>query len=1159
MAVNFVFGSVSDRPAGPVQRRIFSESRRSPEKIFYVLVPEQSTLQEERAWMTASPDHVLANIQVVSFTGLAYRVLDEREVSPGTLLDDTGKAMILRRILREKADALPSFRREQDKPGFAGQLAQAMDELSLSCAEPALLDQILADAKLPQSLCGKLADLSAVREEFTRQLGTKYSTAESLLEKLAALIPASSLFSHCEVVVTGFTSFRQRQMRVIEQLMLRAENMTVIGNCRIAGGRPDLAHFPMFAQTLREIRELAQKYGIPFAGRMPEEGSARSFPAELHFLEQTLFRPEEPAWPREPERIFMVRAADPEEEVRFAAAMIRKTVRETGCRYNEIGLVIGDSADYRNLLTGTFAQAGIPLYLDRKSRLSENPLAEYISALLQAMQEDFSYPSVLCVLRNPLCPIDPEHADLLDNYLVASGIRGRSAYEKDWPWRFGHITEEKLAQVNAVRAEVCDLFRPLCEAFLPRDREESVSVRDGCTRLVLFLESTGCPEKMEELRRHFADAGDVVRESEYRQAYEAVMNLLDQTVGLMGEDRLELSLFAETLTTGFEAMKVGTVPVTFDRVVAADLERSRIQNVRLLFFLGVNDGVLPAGHDAGGILTDADRELLREAGLPLLPTAAEREFQLEEYLCLMCSRASEKILFSCALRGRDGKEIRPSWLFSEMTRLFPGLRIRTPGEVISGADRLISPGDALRVFVEEIEKSLTAAERGTAPVETASAETAPSGSAPAGIEPDWQSIAKWLYRNNPALLSRTIEGLTYRWQPRRLTVQTARALFGREQEIRVTGLEDYAACAYRHYLQAGLGLQERVRPSVRAADLGTVFHDALSEFFSVLREQSLDFASLTEEELRDLAETCVQKAVEKQANPVFAASARGRYTVRRAARMTGRTLWALQQQWKSGQYQRTFSEYSFSRARNSSIRIPLSDGSSADLAGRSDRMDLAETAHDLYVRIIDYKSGHVEFDAGRIYYGLTLQLLLYLDALSQMLQKWYPDKTVIPAGAYYYDLADPLIDAAGAVEDLVETKRLRELRMTGITSTEGASVSLADADGTGNVVKGLEEKKDGTLKASAKVADRRQMQWLIRLARRRASALADRMFQGDITADPKEYGGLNPCDFCDARESCDFTPGSDGCRVQELEKLTLSDLWKKEEEEDGNHVDGGSE
>ena len=152
MAVNFVFGSVSDRPAGPVQRRIFSESRRSPEKIFYVLVPEQSTLQEERAWMTASPDHVLANIQVVSFTGLAYRVLDEREVSPGTLLDDTGKAMILRRILREKADALPSFRREQDKPGFAGQLAQAMDELSLSCAEPALLDQILADAKLPQSL-----------------------------------------------------------------------------------------------------------------------------------------------------------------------------------------------------------------------------------------------------------------------------------------------------------------------------------------------------------------------------------------------------------------------------------------------------------------------------------------------------------------------------------------------------------------------------------------------------------------------------------------------------------------------------------------------------------------------------------------------------------------------------------------------------------------------------------------------------------------------------------------------------------------------------------------------------------------------------------------------------------------------------------------------
>ncbi|MGI6107799.1 MAG: PD-(D/E)XK nuclease family protein [Lachnospiraceae bacterium] len=1196
MSVYFYYADGGRHPEVPVRNRIFEESRRNPDKTYYILVPEQSTLQAERAWMTASPGHVLANVQVVSFTGLAYSVLDERETAAGTLLDDTGKSMIIGRILREKKEELPTFAREQGKAGFTLQLSRAVDELMLSCAEPGVLGKIAADTDLPEALRSKLADINTVLSEFQRELGTRYSTAETLLEKLTALIPQSSLFGCCELVVMGFTSFRESQMRAIEQLMLRASDTTVIGTCRTPGSRLDTDHFPMFSQTLSQVRGLAKKYGFAFVCREPEGTPERRVPDEFRRMERSLFLPNSIPWPDPPKCVQAVRASDPEEEVRFTAADIRRLVREKKCRYSEIGLVIGDSDDYRNLLSRVFSRAGIPLYLDEKRRLRENPIAGYISAVMQAMTEDFSYASVMCVLRSPLCPISPEKADLLDNYLVASGIRGRSAYEREWQLHYAKITDERLAEVNEVRAEICGLFRPLWAVFIPgavresngkdgqaqagqesdltagtenageRQPKNMPTVRDGCEALVYFLEECGSAQKMEALREKFAEEGDTVRESEYRQAYESVMKLLDQMAGLMGDDPLDIGLFADTLNNGFEALKVGTVPVTFDRVVAADLERSRLQDVKALYFLGVNDGVLPAGHDSGSILTDADREALKKEGISLLPTAAETEFNLEEYLYLMISRASDRISFSYVVRGRDGREIRPSWLMREIRRIFPKLEIREAAAALPAADRLISAEEGVRLLVSELNRYAAELSKNPDQGENQAGNRNDSAAQKAAVSEenqadtagsaDWRSLVRWFKRNDPELLKKVIDGLTYSWHPDKLSKETAGAIFHRDGEISVTGLEDYAACPYRHFLRSGLKLSERAQPTVRAADLGTVFHESLSAFFSTLKQKSMNFSDLSEEELGNLAEDSVKKAVQKLENPVFTASSRGQYTVTRAVRMIRRTLWALQSQWKSGDYRKTYTEFTFSREKNSSIKITLPDSSEADLAGRVDRTDIAETADASYVKVIDYKSGKVSFDAGEVYYGLALQILLYLDAMTQLEQSLNPDRTVIPAGAYYYTLQDPVVDE-GSGEDV---QRLKDLTMTGVTGSEEDVRSRIDRNCSGMVVKGLEMKKGGKLKAGAKVADRNQMRWLISFAKKKAAELAESMFEGKIGADPEIYNRQSACEFCAMREICDFEPGTDGCQFRQLETLSLDDLWKrKESEEDGGQMDGRSE
>ena len=84
----------------------------------------------------------------------------------------------------------------------------------------------------------------------------------------------------------------------------------------------------------------------------------------------------------------------------------------------------------------------------------------------------------------------------------------------------------------------------------------------------------------------FAKEGDRVREREYAQIYRLVMDLLDQIVSLIGDEPAKPEEFSKILEAGFEELQVGTIPQNVDRVVAGDMERTRLKQVKALFFAG---------------------------------------------------------------------------------------------------------------------------------------------------------------------------------------------------------------------------------------------------------------------------------------------------------------------------------------------------------------------------------------------------------------------------------------------------------------------------------------------------------------------------------------------------------------------------------------------
>lgn len=1154
MSVTIYRGSgISNQPQC-LHRMVFQEAAANPQMRYLYLVPEQATLQVQRELVEAHPGHVIGNIEVVSFTSLARDVMEELEIPLNNLLDDVGKSMILRRLAEELKKELPSFGRSLSGPGFIEELKQVVNELAMCGVRTDRMEQVLGTLEGHGLLKRKLEDIYRIYLEFTKRLGDAYMTSEELLRILTMHVEESARLRGSYVVLYGFSSFKQYQYQVLEMLMVYCRGMYV--SLRMDED-PQGDLFRMGEGTVRIFTSMAKAHGI-----VCSEGSFRELgeiPAakEIRHLAHHVFRYPAAVYPEKPTHLLLVRAQNPSEEISYVLRELMRLVREEGYRYSDIAVITGDLSVYGSTVVSAFEKAGVPYFLDEKRKLENNPLAELLEELLDVLEENMSYSSVMALLRNPLFPLDRERTDILDNYLVASGVEGYKRWNELWPWMYGKITAERLNEINAIREEVNGRLKPLWEIWKGEkrldengepaegtgSRRRTILVKDGVESLVYFLQAIEAESRMEQWMERFAGEGDFIRQSEYRQAYQKVMELFDQIVSLMGEEELKPRILADTLHSGFGGLKVGFIPVTFDRVVVGDLVRTRITHVKALFMIGANDKVLPREAGQGGILSDFDRETLKEAGMELLPTAREEAFYQQEYLYLMMTKAVNRLIVTFSEQNREGKEIRPSYLAAALKRLFPLLEEKRARDQFSGLCGLIRKEDGFALLIGGLRSWLD------------------------GEEPVWWRELYRYYLGQEEYgerMSRVTDGLFYAYRTEKLDEAIARELFESEKENHVTRLEQYAGCAYAHFLTYGLKLKPRRRHELQAADYGTVFHQAVSGFFKKLKEGRLDWRSLSAADRARMAGESVKDALVSYANPVFESSARNRYAQERITRMTDRTLWALGEQWKEGSYDRMFDEYVFSEANGNAIRLPLENGLTLSLQGRIDRIDIGEKNGIIYVKVIDYKSGQTQFDLGRVYHGLQLQLLLYLEAVMEMERKRFPGKKVVPAGIYYYHMKDSIVDAMGQSEEEREDIRLKELRMNGVTNSDPDAMNMIDPRG-GAVVKGLEKKKDGTPKSTAVTATERQFGLLQSHARRKAKKLAKAMYEGDIQASPYEYSGKSACEYCEYQSICGFELRTEGCCYRRLEKLAKEEIWnameeeQKEGEADGSDMDEGTE
>ena len=1140
MSLRFYFGPSGSGKSHRIYEEIMQRAAQEPGRNFLIIVPDQFTMQTQKDLVMRSDRGGILNIDVLSFGRLSHRILEEVGTKEMPVLDDTGKSLVLQKIAADLKEQLPAMGSLLHKQGYIHEVKSAISEFMQYGISTQDMDKLIASAEKRGALAMKLRDLKTLYRGFQDYIRDHFITTEETLDVLRRSLVKSKILPDSVVIFDGFTGFTPIQNRLIQELMRVCEETIVtvtIGEEEDPyqmDGEQKLFH--LSKKTVADLVKLAAEAEVTRGEDVFVKGGLNRFteaPA-LWYLEQNLFRYQYEPYTEKQCEIRMFEALSPREEVHQTALYIRKLIREEGLTYRDIAVVIGDLEGYASYVETEFGQLEIPCFLDRTRGIVLNPMIEYIKSALQLYIRDFSYDTVFHFLRSGMADISREEIDELENYVIRTGARGYRTYSRLFTRRTEEMrqgsgqedterAEETLERLNRIRQQFADTVEILHMA--PRAK-----AGEYVDHLYDFLEQNQVQQKLLNYQQQFEQEGDLAKAREYAQIYRLVMDLLDQIYGLLGEEEISLQEFADILDAGFGEITVGTIPQNVDRILVGDMERTRLKQVKVLFFLGVNDGNIPKNASKGGIISDMDREFLIESGTEMAPSPRQQMYIQRLYLYLNMTKPSERLYLSYAKVNSDGKGIRPSYLIDTVRKLFPQLAVEYP-QNRSRLEQIEGRQEGARYLAEELREYA-------------------DGTLREEERQDFYLMYR-AYEADPEGRDRLTAAAFRRYKESGLSRIVARALYGRQLENSVSRLETYAACACRHFLQYGLSLQEREEFGFEVSDMGNVYHAVLENFAGKLAESGRTWWDFDE----NFATQAIKEAVEGYAatygETVLYSSARNEYAITRMSRILTRTVLTLQQHLKQGSFQPDDYELSFRFAEDlDSIHVDLSEEEKMHLQGRIDRIDVSEDAEHVYVKVIDYKSGNKKFDLAALYYGLQLQLVVYMNAAMELESRKHPDKEIVPAALLYYHIDDPTIETpVELTQEQINEEILTKLRMNGVVNSDPAVVERLDRflQDKSKVIP-VEKKKDGSFSARSGILSREELQVVSAYVDTKIRQIGREILDGKIAANPYEKGNEEACTYCAYKKVCGFDGSIPGYEKRQLEDLDQQTLMQRMQE-----------
>lgn len=1161
MSVRFILGRAGTGKTSDCMKEIREKLHDRPtgSPLIY-LVPEHMTFAAEYGFASTPDLGGMTRLNVYSFPRLALRVLQHAGGMTRLHLDEAGIAMLLRKIVMKRGKDFRLFGNAAEQNGFFELLADTLAEFKQYCLTP---DQVHGHAETLEAPSGnqdvrdKLYDLSLIYQEFEQSLLGKYVDGEDYLKLMCEKIPDAAFLKHAEIWIDGFQTMTPEEQLAVECLMTAAPRVTILLGCdQIYDRAPD--HFSPFrhpAKLFLSLKERAESDGIAIEPIRLKTKILRGKDSALEHLNTAFGN-----FSREPvyqtDGLTLTEAINRREEVEQTARAIIRLARDKAIRYQEMTVVVRHLQDYRDLVETVFSDYRIPLFIDQKKPMHHHPLIECVRSALEVIQQNWRYEPVFrCVKTDFFIPAgssdeeEREAFDRLENYVMAYGIYGKKRWNGAETWNFRKYrgleekqrqeTPEERAMQNELNRARRLIAKPLA-AFEDALRK-ATSVSGQCAAVYQFLSDLAVPQKL-SIWAHQAEEQNRLEDAKaHRQAWNALMNLLDQCVEGAGEEAMPLQWFCDVLDTGLDQLQYAQVPPALDQVQISTIDRLRAADWKAVFVLGINEGIIPAKPVQQGLFSDEDRSLLEASGMHVAEGDEEQMALENEWIYRAFTLPSAALFLSYPLASEDGESLKPSPLIGRIQRLFPNLAVN----VALSEPRMLDEKEQI-MFINQPRKTLSSL-----------AAQIREWQRGYPISDIWWDSYNWLNAHGEwATISRLVLSSLFATNDEQLSEATAQELYGDSLRGSVSRLELFNACPFSQFAAYGLNLREREVYQLAAPDIGQLFHLAIKQMTEKVMERANGWTDLTPELCDQLARATVQRLAPQLQRQILNSSSRYQYLEYKLEQVIARVARVMQRQAETSRFTPLSLEMPFGPGQPiPPLVFKLRNGSTMQIVGRIDRVDKAEVDDRLMLRIVDYKSSTRDLSLTDVYYGLALQMLTYLDVVVANSEKWL-GKKANPAGILYFHVHNPFLSLTEKMSETeIEDQLFKSFKMKGLLLADRATLLQMDqiADGATSMIAPFGFKKSGDLYKSSSVATSDEFEAMQRYTQKKIEEAGNQITEGNISIAPYRIKQRVPCTMCAFRAVCQFDQSQNGSGYRNLQQKP--DDWLMRQIEEGARAD----
>ncbi len=956
--------------------------------------------------------------------------------------------------------------------------------------------------------------------KYEEEIASKFIDEEDTLSILAESLDKTEMFKDSIIYIDEFVGYTKQEYDIIRKLLKQAKqvNITVCMDTNENTINKEQDLFIASRETLKKLINIAKEEKINIEKAVELNETKKYKTLELKHLEKNLYNIKYEKYSNNIENIELFLAKNQFTEIENIAKEIVKLVRDNGLRYKEISVITKTMDTYSKIIKAIFNKYDIPVYIDEKKDLSQNILIKYVLSIIEIFSKNWSYEAVFNYLKTGLFEIDINDIFNLENYCLKYGIRGSKWYKE--PWKIAK-NDEELKFLNSLREKI---VKPL---LIFKDNLNRVkNAKEITEKLYEFLIENKIDEELINKANILEKNGEIALANLYRTSWNTLINVLDEIVLVLKEDKISFEEYIKVLKIGLQNSGLGSIPTTLDQVIVGDVERSRTHEVKVAFVIGLNDGIFPKLNKDEGFLNDNDREYLKENGIELAKGSKDLLFEENFNIYKALLVPEEKLYLSYASCDNLGKSLRPSMLISKIKKIF--VKLAEKSDIVNSNIIITNKKATFEELLENIRKYEDKEK----------------------IDSIWFDIYNFYKKDSEykEKLQNAILGLNYTNKPENLTKENIGNLYKNVLNTSISRLEQYKRCAFSYYLKYGLGLTDKSLFKIESLNTGTFMHDVIDEFFEQVLSRELNLKNITDEEISEIVTSIINEKLTLNRNYIFTSTAKYRILTTRLKNVILKSMKYIIKTITESDFEIFGNEVEFKNGKKyKPIIIELEDGKKVEITGKIDRIDLAKNKDGKYMRIIDYKSSVKNIDLNEFMAGLQIQLLTYLDAVTKI-------EDIIPAGVLYFNLIDPIIKADKNMSDEeIELELKKQFKMQGLILADINVVRMMDKNldkGASNIIPAYIDKDNNLSNTRSSCIDKEQFKYLQRYTNKLIKEIANEILSGNIDIRPTYNRKKKkiPCEYCEYKSICNFDNTKNEYNyVPDFDKEVILDMIKGED------------